>query len=125
MRHGPRIPTFGEHGYRDDAANGITKTPFLADSIHDLSQQVLVGDVLCLSAVARALDDLAAEAVDLVGRHGAEALVQCIAGFELLAVDQQGPRPPELIAVFVEVTEQRQAAVLKGRRTVLVLPVEP
>ena len=40
-------------------------------------------------AVAGALDDLAAEAFDLVGRHGAEVVVERIAGFELLAVDQQ------------------------------------
>ena len=67
----------------------------LADRVHDLAQQVLVGDVLAGAAVAGALDDLAPEALDLVGGHVAEVVVERIAGFELLAVDQQrvGARP--------------------------------
>jgi hypothetical protein len=34
-----------------------------------------------------------------------EILVQCFARFELLAVDQEGVRPAELVAVFVKVPE--------------------
>ena len=68
---------------------------------------------LGLLAVAGAFDDLATEAVDLVGRHGAEIIVQLLAGFELLAVDQQGPGPAERVAVLVEVAEQFEAAILK------------
>ena len=58
-------------------------------------------------AVAGALDDLAAEALDLVGGHGAEVVVERLAGFELLAVDQQRVRAGERVAVLVEVAEQR------------------
>ena len=59
----------------------------------------------CL-AVAGALDDLAAEPVDLVGGHLAEVVIQRVAGFELLAVDQQRMGAGERIAVLVEVAEQ-------------------
>ena len=45
------------------------------------------------AGVAGALDDLAAEALDLVGGHVAEVVVERVAGFELLAVDQQRVRP--------------------------------
>ena len=76
------------------------------------------------TAIAGALDDLAAEALDLVGGHGAEVVVQRIAGFELLAVDQQRVRPRERVAVFVEIAEQRQPAILQLDGAVLVLPVE-
>ena len=76
---------------------------------------MLVGNVLGLASVAGTFDDLAAEAVDLVGSHGAEIVVQRIAGFELRAVDQQRVRSGERVAMLVEVPEQRQASVLKGR----------
>jgi hypothetical protein len=62
----------------------------LADGVHHLAQQVLVGELVGRGAVAGALDDLAAEALDLVGRPWMrEVVVQRVAGFELLAVDQQ------------------------------------
>ncbi len=74
--------------------------------------------------VAGALDDLAAEALDLVGGHVAEVVVERLAGFELLAVDQQGARPGERVAVFVEVAEQGEAAVDQRGRAVVVLALE-
>ena len=57
--------------------------------------------------------------------HLAEILVECIAGLKLCAVDQQRPRPAQLVAVFVEIAEQRQASVLESSGAVLVLPMEP
>ena len=57
--------------------------------------------------VARALDDLAAEALDLVGGHLAEVLVERLARLELLAVDQERVRSGERVAVLVEVPEER------------------
>ena len=51
------------------------------------------------AAIAGALDDLAAEALDLVGGHAAEVVVERIAGFELLAVDEQRVRPRQRVAV--------------------------
>ncbi len=47
-----------------------------------------------------------AEALDLVGGHAAEAVVEGFAGFELLAVDQERVRSGERIAVFVEISEE-------------------
>ena len=76
--------------------------------------RVLVRDVVGLLAVAGAFDDVAAEAVDLVGSHGAEIIVQLLARFELLTVDQQGTGPAERVAVLVEVAEQFEAAMLQG-----------
>ena len=89
------------------------ESPSRPDGIHDLAQQLLVRDVFGLLAVAGAFDDLATEAVDLVGRHGAESIVQLLAGLQLLTVDQQGPGPAERVAVLVEVAEQFEAAILK------------
>ena len=71
----------------------------LADGVHDLAQQFLIGDVVAGAGVAGALDDLAAEALDLVGGHGAEVVVERVAGFELLAVDQQRVGARERVAV--------------------------
>ena len=76
-------------------------------------------------AIAGALDDLAAEALDLVGRHAAEIVVERIAGFELLAVDQQRVRARRAgCRGLVEVAEQREAAVLQRGRAILVLAME-
>ena len=67
--------------------------------------KILIGEVLGLTAVAGTFDDLATEAFDLVGGHGAEVIVQCIAGFELLAVDQERAGAGKLVAVLVEIPE--------------------
>ena len=122
---GVGVPALGEHRNRDHAADRAAELAGLADGVHDLAEQFLVGDVLGGAGVAGALDDLAAEALDLVGGHVAEVVVEGIAGFELLAVDEQRVRPRERIAGgFVEVAEQGEAAVLQRRRAVLVFPVE-
>ena len=92
MRDGVGVPAFGEHRDRDDAADRAAKLAGLADRVHDLAEQFLVGDVLAGAGIAGALDDLAAEALDLVGGHAAEVVVERIARFELLAVDQQRVR---------------------------------
>ena len=99
MGDGVGIPAFGEHRDGDDAADRTAKLAGLADGVHDLAEQFLVGDVFAGTGIAGALDDLAAEALDLVGGHAAEVVVERIAGFELLAVDQQRVRARERIAV--------------------------
>ena len=86
---GVGVPALGEHRDGDDAADGAAELAGLADGVHDLAEQFLVGDVVAGSRVAGALDDLAAKALDLVGSHAAEVVVERIAGFELLAVDEQ------------------------------------
>ena len=122
---GVGVPAFGEHGDRHDAADAGAELVLLADRVHDLAQQLLVGDVLGGARVAGALDDLAAEALDLVRGHRAEVVVERIAGFELLGVDEQRVGPRQRVAGgLVEVAEQRQAAVLERGRAVLVLAVE-
>ena len=68
-----------------------------------------------LLTVARTFDDLAAEAVDLVSSHSAEIVIELLAGFELLAVDQQGAGSTQRVPVLVEVAEQVQAAILQCR----------
>jgi hypothetical protein len=60
--------------------------------------------------ILRSLDDGAAEALDLIGGHGAEVVV---AGFELLAVDEQRVGLGERIAGLIEVAEQGEAAILQ------------
>jgi aldehyde dehydrogenase (NAD+) len=87
----------------DRAAQGAG----LADRVHDLAEQFLVGDRLGGAPVAGALDDLAAEPLDLVGRQLAEVVVERVAGFELLAVDQERVGAAQRLAVLVEVAEQR------------------
>ena len=96
---GVGIPAFGEHRDGDDAADRAAKLAGLADGVHDLAEQFLVGDVLACARVAGALDDLAAKALDLVGGHAAEVVVERIAGFELLAVDEQRVRARQRVAV--------------------------
>ena len=103
---------------------GLAEAVLLADGVHHLAQQVLVGDVLAGPHVAGALDDLAAEALDLVRGHVAEVLVERLAGFELFGVDQQRARPGQPVAVLVVVPEERKAPVLQRRRAVVVLAVE-
>ena len=39
MRDIACVPAFGEHGDRDDAANGVAQPAWLADGVHDLTQQ--------------------------------------------------------------------------------------
>ena len=125
MGDGVGVPAFGQHRDGDDAADGAAELAGLADGVHDLAEQVLVGDVVAGAGIAGALDDLAAEALDLVGGHAAEVVVERVAGFELLAVDQQRVRARQRVAGgFVEVAEQCEAAVLQRGRAVLVLAVE-
>jgi hypothetical protein len=58
-----------EHRDRDHTPNGAAKLPVLADRVHGLAQQFLVGDVLTGTGIARALHDITAEALDLVSRQ--------------------------------------------------------
>ena len=109
----------------DDAADGAAELARLADGVHDLAEQFLVGDVFACAGIAGALDDLAAKALDLVGGHAAEIVVERIAGFELLAVDEQRVRARERIAGgFVEIAEQREAPVFQRGGAVVVLAME-
>ena len=122
---GVGIPALGEHRDGDDAADGAAELAGLADGVHDLAEQFLIGDVLAGAGVAGALDDLAAEALDLVGRHAAEIVVERIAGFELLAVDEQRVRARQRVAVVSsKLRNSARRPFSKRRGAVLVLAVE-
>ena len=110
MGDGVGVPTFGEHGHGDDAADGVAQAASLAHGVHYLTQQVLVGDVLAGLCVAGAFDNLTAETFDFIGRHASEVVVQRFAGFELFTVDQQRFRAAQRVAVFVMIGKQAQAA---------------
>ena len=66
VRNRIRVPAFGEHGDRHDAADLLAESAFLADGVHDLAEKVLVGEVLRLLLVTGALHNLAAEPFDFV-----------------------------------------------------------
>ena len=63
----------------------------------------MVGQVLGFPAIAGPLDPFPPEALDLVSGRSPEILVEGFAGIELLAVDEQGARTSERVAVLVEV----------------------
>jgi hypothetical protein len=113
VRHGVRIPAFRKHGNRHHTADGAAELIRLTDRVHDLAKQFLVGDALRLSLIAGPLGDVAAKAVDFIGRHVAEVAVERIAGFELFAVDEQRVRPRQRIArSLIEVAKERKSAIL-------------
>jgi hypothetical protein len=116
VRDRVRVPPLGQHRDRDDAAGPPAEAILLAYGVHHLAQEVLVGEVLGLLAVAGALDDLAAEALDLVRGGLPEAVVERLARVELLAVDQQRVRARQRVAVLVVVREEAELALERGRR---------
>ena len=125
MGHGVGVPTLSQHRDRHDAADALPELTHLANGIHDLAQKLVVRDPFALADVSRALDAIAPEAIDLVGRHGAEVRVQGISRFELRAVDQERIRARKWIAChFVKVAEQCKFAVDERARAVLIVALE-
>ena len=124
MGDGAGIPALGQHRDGHHATGVAAESARLSDRVHDLAQQVLIGEVLGLPAVPGPLDDLTAEPLDLVAGRRSEVLVERLPGFELLAVDEQGAWPRQRIAVLVEIPEQREPALLQRRGAVLVLALE-
>jgi hypothetical protein len=101
MGDGVGVSAFGQHGDGDDAAHLLAKPPSLADRVHDLAQQVGVGEFTDF-ARAQALRDLALVLLDLEGGGAAEVVVERFARFELLAVDQHRVGTGEAVSVLVE-----------------------
>src|SRR5260221_894998 len=125
MRHGISVPSLGEHQDRHDASDRTAKLSGLADSVHDLAEQFLIGNVFAGMRVAGALNNFAAKSLNFVGSHPTEILVERIARFELLAIDQQSVGTWQRIASsFVEIPEQFEAAVLQRRGVVSVFAVK-
>ncbi|OQB91970.1 MAG: hypothetical protein BWX86_01907 [Verrucomicrobia bacterium ADurb.Bin122] len=103
-----RIPSFGQHGDRDNAADRTAERARLANGVHDLAKQLLIGEVGPSLRVTGSLDDFPPEALDLVGRHCTEAVVKRVTGLKLFAVDEERVGPRERIAGgLVEIAEQR------------------
>ena len=65
---------------------------WLADSVHGLSEQFLVSDVVAGMGIASSLHDLTAKAFDFVSSHVTEIIVEHITSFELLAIDEERVR---------------------------------
>src|SRR5579871_943594 len=110
VSYGIGVPAFGEHRNGDDAADGLAQAAGLADGVHHFAEDLLVGEVLSLLAIAGALDDFAPEALDLGTGDGAEVVVEGVAGFDLFAIDEQGVGAGDGVAVVVEIAEEGQAA---------------
>ena len=91
MGDGVGVPPFGQHGDGDDATDVFAELSFLADRVHDLAQEIGIGDLAGLLDVAT-LDHFAPEPFDFLAGHFAEILVQGLARFELLAIDEEGAR---------------------------------
>jgi len=102
---GPNIPAFSQHGDRYNTVYRIAKPAFLADGVHNFPQQILVGDALGLLLVTSSFNDLATEALYFNRGHLTEILVQRIAGFQLLTVNEQRMWPGQLVAVLIEITK--------------------
>jgi hypothetical protein len=97
----------------------------LADCVHDLAKQFLVGDIVACLGIPGALDYLTAKALNLVGSHTAKVVVKRIARFELFAVDEERIGAGERVAGgLVEVAEEFKTTILQGRSAVFVLPVK-
>jgi hypothetical protein len=108
--HGVGIPAFGQHRDRHDATDLLAEPPGLADRVHDLAQEALVGKFL-RGGGAGALRQLAFELLDLGAGVVPELWVQCIARFELRAVDQERARVRAAIAVLVVIAKQLEATL--------------
>ena len=106
-------------------ADGATELSVLAHGVHDLTQQLLIADIFSCTGIPGALDSLAAEACNLIGRHAAKLVVEGGADFQLLTVNQQRVRTRERIPRgFVKIAEEGQATVFQCGGPVFVLSVK-
>ena len=78
VRDRPSVPTLGQHRNGHDASNRSAERVRLADGVHHLTQQVFIGELLGLPAVAGSFDNLAPEALDLIARRSPKVLVECL-----------------------------------------------
>ena len=124
MRDGVGVPSLREHGDGYDAAYGFAERAGLADGVHRLAEQVLVGHGVGLGAVAGSAQALAAEAVYLLGGGAPEVGGERVPAFELLAVDEQRSRRRAARAVFPKVVEQAQPPVARDALAVFGFALE-
>ena len=79
MGDGVGVPALGEHRHRDDTPNPAAERARLADGVHHLAEQVLVGEISGVLLAAGAFHDLPPKSLDLVSGHGAEAGIEGVA----------------------------------------------
>src|SRR5277367_2118560 len=89
------VPALSQHRDRDDVTDALAKLTRLANSVHNLAQQVLIGDLFARAAIADV----------------AEFLVERFARFQLLAIDQQRARASEPFPVSVVGVYQPNTAI--------------
>jgi hypothetical protein len=118
-----RVPALGQHRHRDDAADLLPEFSGLADCVHDLAQQILIGNLLHRRG-AGTLRPFALELVDLGAGIVPEVVMQGVARFELLAVDQERARARQAIAVLVVIAEQLQPSRDVAGFLAFLLPLE-
>ena len=92
MGHRVGVPAFGEHRDADDALDVLAELAGLADGVHDLAEQVFLGELVGVAA-REAVAVLGLEFLDLAGGDLLELVAHPLAGFELLAVDQDRVGP--------------------------------
>ena len=70
MGDGVRVPAFGQHRHRHDAADRFAESSRFADSVHHLAQQILIGDVLgrparrrCARSISRRKRSISSDAI--------------------------------------------------------------
>ena len=92
MCDGVGVPSFGQHGDGDDAVHLLAEFAGLADGVHDFAQQVLFGRDLVGIALGKARAIFCLELVDFGRGDFAELIAHGLAGFQLLAIHQDGVR---------------------------------
>ena len=108
MGDGVGVPAFGEHRHADDAFDVLTELAGLADGVHDLAEQVFLGQLIGVAARETGAV-FGFELLDLAGGDLLEFGAHPFARFELFAVDQDRVRARAPCAALL-VVEERQPA---------------
>ncbi len=125
MGDGVCVPAFRQHRDGYDAADALAETAGLADGVHDFAQKFSVGDRLGRRARALAHRLLTFELLDLRSSEFTKGGVERVVGLDLLAVDEQRGRLGQAVAVFVEVAEEFEMALMdRVEFAVLILALE-
>ena len=106
MSNGIGVPALRQHGNRNDAANTFTEAAHLSDRIHHLAKQVLIRQLVRGCRVAGPFDQLALELLDLRIGQFAKVGIESVAGFQLLAVNEQRVRARKPVSELIVIAEQ-------------------
>ena len=106
-----RVPAFGEHRHRHNTADVGPELAGLPHRVHHLPQEICITELGVCTTSSLALNDLAAELFNLRTSHLSEVGIEGFTALQLLAVDQQGARAWNGIAIVVVVPEQGTEAL--------------